>query len=295
MYENHALKLVPRYKKGSGIHIKESTKGSFTKYCNGKVTNECIQRGKNSPDPKIRKKAIFAQNSRKWKHQFGGLMWADAMQFANDTFQKSGLPASQPHSTQMDIDVMNQQQAQAMAQKQQAQKLAEEEERARRKANNEKAEGLANSILDGGQKIAMSFANAAANAKQLNNQADQDKFEKSLQGRGDALAKYKSGELTAKQAFNQAYAGEKLKPGSLDFNFDDNGDLQLRKIRLAQQQNDPMALLQQFMQFYQAQSAKKGGKIKNKKRLIPKVHQPFGHVSVLDDTGVINPRTLKLK
>ena len=72
MYENHALKLVPRYKKGSGIHIKESTKGSFTKYCNGKVTNECIQRGKNSPDPKIRKKAIFAQNSRKWKHQYGG-------------------------------------------------------------------------------------------------------------------------------------------------------------------------------------------------------------------------------
>jgi len=42
MYENHALKLVPRYKKGSGIHIKESTKGSFTKYCNGKVTNKCI-------------------------------------------------------------------------------------------------------------------------------------------------------------------------------------------------------------------------------------------------------------
>ena len=124
MYENHALKLVPRYKKGSGIHIKESTKGSFTKYCNGKVTNECIQRGKNSPDPKIRKKAIFAQNSRKWKHQFGGLMWADTMQFANDTFQKSGLPASQPHSTQMDIDAMNQQLAQNMAQKQAEQTVA---------------------------------------------------------------------------------------------------------------------------------------------------------------------------
>lgn len=54
------------FKKGgkSPIHIKESQKGSFTRYCNGKVTNECIQRGKNSPDPKIRKKATFAANSR---------------------------------------------------------------------------------------------------------------------------------------------------------------------------------------------------------------------------------------
>ena len=54
------------FKKGSKIHIKESQKGSFTKYCNGKVTNECIQKGKNSSDPKIRKKAVFAENSRKW-------------------------------------------------------------------------------------------------------------------------------------------------------------------------------------------------------------------------------------
>ena len=65
-------------KKGgkSGIHIKESQKGSFTRYCNGKVTNECIRRGKNSPDPKIRKKATFAANSRSWarkrKHKNGG-------------------------------------------------------------------------------------------------------------------------------------------------------------------------------------------------------------------------------
>lgn len=50
------------------IHIKESQKGSFTSYCGGKVTNECIQRGKNSPDPKIRKKATFAANVRKFNH-----------------------------------------------------------------------------------------------------------------------------------------------------------------------------------------------------------------------------------
>lgn len=64
---------IPFLKKG-GIHIKKKNRGLFTKYCNGKVTEECIQRGKNSPDPKIRKRATFAQASRKWskKHQSGG-------------------------------------------------------------------------------------------------------------------------------------------------------------------------------------------------------------------------------
>lgn len=57
---------VSSLKKGGKIKTKDSQKGSFTKYCNGKVTDECIQRGKNSPNPKIRKKAIFAQNARKW-------------------------------------------------------------------------------------------------------------------------------------------------------------------------------------------------------------------------------------
>lgn len=61
-----------KFKKGNKIHIKESQKGSFTKYCKGKVTEECIQKGKNSPNPKIRKKATFAANVRKWKHQEGG-------------------------------------------------------------------------------------------------------------------------------------------------------------------------------------------------------------------------------
>lgn len=66
--------MIYKFKNGSKIHIKENQKGSFTKYCNGKVTNECIQRGKNSPDPKIRKKAVFAQNSRRWKHKDGGFV-----------------------------------------------------------------------------------------------------------------------------------------------------------------------------------------------------------------------------
>lgn len=65
---------VPYLKGGSGIHIKKENRGLFTDYCEGKVTNECIQRGKNSSDPKIRKRATFAQNARGWskKHQIGG-------------------------------------------------------------------------------------------------------------------------------------------------------------------------------------------------------------------------------
>lgn len=56
------------FKKGGKpqIHIKKENRGKFTDYCNGKVTNECIQKGKNSPDLKIRKRATFAANARKW-------------------------------------------------------------------------------------------------------------------------------------------------------------------------------------------------------------------------------------
>lgn len=68
------VSIISSYKKGNKIHIKESQKGSFTRYCNGKVTSECIRRGKNSPDPKIRKKATFAANARKWKHKDGGII-----------------------------------------------------------------------------------------------------------------------------------------------------------------------------------------------------------------------------
>lgn len=62
------------YKKGSKIHIKKANRGKFTEYCGGNVTSECIQRGKNSSDPKIRKRATFAANARKWKHSHGGTL-----------------------------------------------------------------------------------------------------------------------------------------------------------------------------------------------------------------------------
>lgn len=62
--ENESYTL--RCKNGSKIHIKKKNKGSFTSYCGGAVTNECIARAKNSKNPVTRKRAIFAQNARKW-------------------------------------------------------------------------------------------------------------------------------------------------------------------------------------------------------------------------------------
>ena len=54
------------------IHISEKTEGSFTRYCRNKgydgVTAQCIAEGKRSKNPKTRKRAVFAENSRKFKH-----------------------------------------------------------------------------------------------------------------------------------------------------------------------------------------------------------------------------------
>lgn len=60
--------VIEIFRKGNKIHIKKANRGKFTDYCGGKVTSECISRGKNSSDPKIRKRATFAANARKWKH-----------------------------------------------------------------------------------------------------------------------------------------------------------------------------------------------------------------------------------
>lgn len=60
------------FKKGSGIHIKPENKGKFTetKKRTGKTTEELTH----SKNPLTRKRAIFAQNAKKWKHQKGGSM-----------------------------------------------------------------------------------------------------------------------------------------------------------------------------------------------------------------------------
>lgn len=71
------MNILEFLKNGSGIHIKEKNKGKFTSYCGGKVTDECIQKGKNSSNPAIRKRATFAANARKWKHKEGGIIKAE--------------------------------------------------------------------------------------------------------------------------------------------------------------------------------------------------------------------------
>lgn len=60
------------FAKGGKIHIKPENRGKFTEYCGGKVTSECIAKGKRSSDPAVRKRATFAANARKWHHAFGG-------------------------------------------------------------------------------------------------------------------------------------------------------------------------------------------------------------------------------
>ena len=61
--------------KNSGIYIKPENKGKFTAYCKQSglgeskaVTQECISKDKASKDPAVRKRAVFAENARKWKH-----------------------------------------------------------------------------------------------------------------------------------------------------------------------------------------------------------------------------------
>ena len=67
------MNYIEYLKNGSGIHIKKKNRGKFTEYCNGKVTAECIARGKRSKNPLTRRRATFAANSRAWaKKQFGG-------------------------------------------------------------------------------------------------------------------------------------------------------------------------------------------------------------------------------
>ena len=77
------------FKKGGDIHIKKENRGKFTDYCGGKVTSECIAKGKRSPNSAIRKRATFAANARKWKHQDGGIIKAQEGTKTN-WWQKAG-------------------------------------------------------------------------------------------------------------------------------------------------------------------------------------------------------------
>ena len=76
------MKLIPKNKKGGSIHIDPKNKGKFTatKKATGKTTEELTH----SKNPLTRKRAIFAQNSKKWKHEDGGIM--------NDAKHKLEMP-----------------------------------------------------------------------------------------------------------------------------------------------------------------------------------------------------------
>lgn len=64
------FEVVPEYKSGGSIHINPDNVGKFnaTKARTGKTTEELTH----SSNPLTRKRAIFAQNAAKWKHQRGG-------------------------------------------------------------------------------------------------------------------------------------------------------------------------------------------------------------------------------
>jgi len=85
------MNILQFLKNGSGIHIKKENRGKFTDYCGGKVTSECIAKGKRSSNPAIRKRATFAANARKWKHKFGGLInYAAEGDNSKNWFSKAG-------------------------------------------------------------------------------------------------------------------------------------------------------------------------------------------------------------
>lgn len=79
----------PEYFKKGGIHINPANRGKFTatKKRTGKTTEELTH----SKNPLTRKRAIFAQNARKWHHQDGGAVdadyqdWADGYGLYNDS------------------------------------------------------------------------------------------------------------------------------------------------------------------------------------------------------------------
>ena len=75
------------WKKGSGIHIKPENKGKFT--ATMKRTGKTAEQLAHSKNPLTRKRAIFALNARKWKHQKGGsIAMGDPMTLNNPNYNK---------------------------------------------------------------------------------------------------------------------------------------------------------------------------------------------------------------
>ena len=76
---NYAAYGGPLFAEGGRIHIKPENRGKFTetKRRTGKTTEELTH----SKNPLTRKRAIFAQNAKKWHHAFGGYLMTHGANF----------------------------------------------------------------------------------------------------------------------------------------------------------------------------------------------------------------------
>lgn len=93
------------YSKGGSIHIKPENRGKFTetKRRTGKTTEELTH----SSNPLTRKRAIFAQNAKKWHHAFGGELNTQGGDFTNGLLyiDNGGSHESNPYEgVQLGID-----------------------------------------------------------------------------------------------------------------------------------------------------------------------------------------------
>ena len=79
---NYAAYGGPLFAEGGRIHIKPENRGKFTetKRRTGKTTEELTH----SKNPLTRKRAIFAQNAKKWHHAFGGDLMTHGANFDTD-------------------------------------------------------------------------------------------------------------------------------------------------------------------------------------------------------------------
>lgn len=187
--------LTTYFKKGGGIHIKQKNKGSFTKYCKGKVTQECIDKAKKSGNKKLIKRSVFAENSRRWakKHQMGGMMSQQqnpyimqqitpqimpGMTPIPQMYQYSSMPSMYPQqglitNTQPNIVQNTQTSAldqykQSLTQTDEALRAYDDKEAAKKKAaelkieeRNKKADSIGEQIGSVAGTIGMQFANNA--------------------------------------------------------------------------------------------------------------------------------------
>lgn len=103
------MTILEFLKKGNKIYIKPKNRGKFTKYCHGKVTDECIRKAKASGNPTLVKRATFAQNARRWKHKKGGKAFYDGVNVldSNPKMSKAASKLVKKHQYGGDINNPN--------------------------------------------------------------------------------------------------------------------------------------------------------------------------------------------